>query len=169
LVIIVMGVAGSGKTTVGRLLALSIGFQFLDADTLHSPANVAKMAAGIPLTDRDRAPWLSDVRERIGDAATHQSDLVVACSALKEAYRAFLARGVPVTWIYLKGRPDVVRDRLRRRTGHFVNAELARSQFETLEEPKDAIVADASQPPDAIVDEIVANLRKHQRQTEREQ
>jgi len=160
MIIIVMGVAGSGKTTVGRLLAESTGFQFLDGDTLHSPANLAKMSAGLPLTDSDRAPWLSAVRGRIVDTATHQQNLVVACSALKEAYRALLAAGVPVTWIYLKGRPDVVRARLQRRTGHFMKAELSSSQFEALEEPTNAIVVDASQPPEAIVEEIVAQLRK---------
>ena len=159
MIVIVMGVAGSGKTTVGRLLADSTGFDFLDADTLHSPANVAKMSAGTPLTDSDRAPWLSAIHERIVDAANRRHNLVVACSALKEAYRAFLASGVPVIWSYLKGRPDVFRDRLRRRTGHFVTAALLDSQLDALEEPTDAIVVDASRAPEAIVDEILAQLR----------
>jgi gluconokinase len=159
MIIIVMGVAGSGKTTVGRLLAESAGFQFLDADALHSPANVAKMSAGTPLTDSDRAPWLTAIHERIGDAANRQQDLVVACSALKHAYRAFLTRGVPVAWAYLKGRPEVFRDRLQRRTGHFVTTDLLDSQLDALEEPTDAIVVDASQPPEAIVDDILARLR----------
>jgi len=158
MIVIVMGVAGAGKTTVGRLLAASTGMQFLDADTLHSSANVDKMSAGIPLTDTDRAPWLSAVADRIVDAAAHQQDLVVACSALKEAYRVFLAR-VPVTWVYLKGCPELFRDRLQRRTGHFMKAELASSQFDALEEPTDAIVIDASRSPQAIVDEIVVRLR----------
>ena len=158
MIIIVMGVAGSGKTTVGGLLARSTGFQFVDADTLHSPANVSKMSAGVPLTDDDRAPWLSAVRDRIVDAANRQEDLVVACSALKDTYRTFLARGVPVVWTYLKGTPDVFRDRLQRRVRHFMNPELLASQFDTLEEPADAIVVDASRPPEAIVDEIRAQL-----------
>src|SRR5262245_31288035 len=120
MIIIVMGVAGSGKTTVGQLLAESTGFEFLDADTLHSPANVAKMNAALPLTDDDRAPWLSAVRDRIVDADTRQQNLVVACSGLKDAYRAFLTPGVPVLWAYLKGPADVFRRRLQRRTGHFM-------------------------------------------------
>jgi gluconokinase len=160
MIVIVMGVAGSGKTTVGRLLAESANFDFLDADTLHSPANVAKMTAGTPLTDSDRSPWLSAIRDRIIDAATRQRNLVVACSALKEAYRSFLAQGSPVIWTYLKGRPDVFRDRLQRRTGHFMRPELLNSQFDALEEPTDAIVVDAVQQPQAIADQIVAELRK---------
>jgi gluconokinase len=160
MIVIVMGVAGSGKSTVGRLLAESTGFDFLDADTLHSPANIARMSAAIPLTDSDRAPWLSAVRERIVEAAARQQNLVVACSALKNAYRTFLARGVPVVWTYLKGRPDVFRDRLKRRTGHFMNAALLQSQFDALEEPTDAIVVDAVQRPETIADEVLAEIRK---------
>jgi len=160
MIIIVMGVAGSGKTTVGRLLATSTGSQFVDADTLHSAANVAKMSAGIPLTDGDRAPWLSALRDRIVDARNSHDDLVLACSALKEAYRSFLARGVPVVWAYLKGGPDVFRRRLEQRTDHFMPADLLASQFEALEEPTDAIVVDASQPPQVIADEILERLRE---------
>ena len=160
MIIIVMGVAGSGKTTIGRLLAESTGFEFVDADTLHSPANVAKMRAAIPLTDSDRAPWLSAVRDRIVDAATGRQNLIVACSALKAAYRTFLAHGVPVIWTYLKGSPDLFQDRLQRRTGHFMTAELLSSQFDVLEEPADAIVVDAAQVPEAIVADIVDQLRK---------
>ena len=159
MIVIVMGVAGSGKTTIGRLLAESAGCQFLDADTLHPPANIAKMSAGTPLTDDDREPWLSALREQIVAAVNRQHNLVIACSALKETYRAFLARGVPVVWAYLKGRPDVFRDRLRHRTGHFMTAQLLSSQFDALEEPADAIIVDASQPPAAIVDEILARSK----------
>jgi gluconokinase len=159
MVLLVMGVAGSGKTTIGTLLAESGGCRFLDADSLHSAANITKMSTGIPLTDNDRAPWLSAVRERIVDAASSQESLVVACSALKEAYRIFLARDVPVVWIYLKGRPDVFRARLQQRSGHFMSAELLNSQFDALEEPGDAIVVDAERRPQAIVDDILEQLR----------
>jgi gluconokinase len=155
-----MGVAGSGKTTVARLLAETAGFRFLDADALHPPANIAKMSAGTPLTDADRAPWLSALRDRIVAAVNRQHDLVVACSALKETYRSFLARGAPVVWAYLKGRPEIFRDRLQRRVGHFMATQLLSSQFDALEEPADAIVVDASQPPEAIADEILARLRE---------
>jgi gluconokinase len=160
MIIIVMGVAGAGKSTIGRLLADSTGFEFLDADTLHPAANVVKMSAAIPLTDSDRAPWLSAVRDHIVDAVVRQQNLVVACSALKEAYRAYLARGVPVVWAYLKGGPDVFRARLQRRTGHFMKADLLSSQLDALEEPTDAIVVDAWQQPQAIVDEITAQLKR---------
>lgn len=160
MIVIVMGVAGSGKSTVGRLLAEATRSDFLDADTLHSPTNVAKMSAAIPLTDRDRGPWLSAVRDRIVDAAARHQNLVVACSALKEAYRTFLASGVPVSWTYLKGSPDVFRRRLQRRRGHFMNAELLNSQLDALEEPTNAIVVDAVQRPQALVAEVVAQLRK---------
>jgi gluconokinase len=160
MIVIVMGVAGSGKTTIGRLLAKSTGFQFVDTDTLHSPANVAKMKSGIPLTDSDRAPWLSAVRDRIVAAANRQQSLIVACSALKEAYRSFLADGLPVVWTYLKGHPDVLRRRLQRRTGHFMTADLLNSQLDALEEPTDAIVVDSSQPPQVIADEILDRLRE---------
>jgi gluconokinase len=160
MIIVMMGVAGSGKTTVGRLVAEAAGFRFLDADTLHSPVNVARMKAGTPLSDSDRAPWLSAVREHLADAARRHDDLVVACSALKETYRTFLAREIPVVWVYLKGRPEIFRERLQRRTGHFMTAALLSSQFDALEEPTDAIIVDASEPPEAIADEIATRLKE---------
>jgi gluconokinase len=159
MIVMIMGVAGSGKTTVGTLLAELTGYAFLDADSLHSPANVAKMSAGLPLTDTDRAPWLAAIRERMVDAATHGRNLVVACSALQAAYRAFLAERLPVTWVYLKGPPDLFRRRLQHRSHHFMKAELLRSQFDALEEPSDAIVIDASQPPAVIAERIVDQLK----------
>lgn len=163
MILLVMGVAGSGKTTIGTLLAEYVGFRFLDADSLHSAANITKMSTGIPLTDSDRAPWLSAVRERIVEAARSEESLVVACSALKESYRTFLARDVPVVWIYLKGHPDVFRARLQHRTGHFMPADLLNSQFDALEEPGDAIDVDAEQQPQAIVDDILERLRARRR------
>jgi gluconokinase len=161
MIVVVMGVAGSGKTTVGRLLAHTCGYEFLDADTLHPLANVEKMSAGIPLTDGDRLPWLSEVRARIVDADARQQNLVIACSALKEAYRVFLAERVPVVPVYLKGSFDAFLQRLQRRAGHFMKADMLKSQFDTLEEPADAIVVDASRPPKVIVDEIVTRLGKN--------
>lgn len=159
MIIIVMGVAGSGKTTIGRLLAESTGFHFVDADSLHSPENIAKMRGGTPLTDSDRAPWLSAIRDRIVDATNRQEDLVLACSALKEDYRSSLTRGVPVIWAYLKADADTLRRRLEQRTGHFMPAQLLNSQLDSLEEPADAIVLDASRPPRAIAGDILARLR----------
>ena len=163
MIVIIMGVAGSGKTTAGVLLAELTGYAFIDADTLHSPANVAKMSAGMPLTDADRAPWLAAIRARIEEAAGNQQSLVVACSALKAAYRTVLARGLPVTWVYLKGSPDLLRRRLQTRTGHFMTADLLSSQLDALEEPSDVIVIDASQPPGVIAQGIADRVKTRER------
>ena len=159
MLVVVMGVAGSGKTTVGQRLAQMMECAFLDADSLHSDANVEKMSRGIPLTDDDRAGWLTAIHARMADAFSRHETLVVACSALKESYRAILRSGLPVTWIYLKTSAELVRSRLRQRTGHFMKAEMLASQFQTLQEPLDAIAVDASQSPDAIVQQILAELR----------
>jgi gluconokinase len=161
MIVIIMGVAGSGKTTVGVLLAELTGYPFIDADTLHPPANVDKMSAGIPLSEADRAPWLAAIRERLVDAATGDRSLLVACSALRAPYRAFLAHGLPVTWVYLKGPPDLFRGRLQHRIGHFMKADLLSSQFDALEEPSDAIVVDASQAPAVIARDIADRLKTH--------
>ena len=159
MIVIIMGVAGSGKTTVGTLLAELMGYTFIDGDTLHPAANVGKMSAGIPLTDADRAPWLAAIRARIVDAASHDESVVIACSALKASYRALLAHGLPVTWVYLKGSPDLLQRRLQARTGHFMKADLLTSQFDALEEPPAAILVDASQPPGVIAASIADRLR----------
>lgn len=154
-----MGVAGSGKTTIGTMLAEAMRCPFLDGDGLHSPANVGKMARGIPLTDADRAPWLAAIRTGVLDALTRGESLVVACSALRKSYRTVLAEGVPIAWVYLKGPEDLIEARLQRRTGHFMRPGMLASQFEALEEPSDALVIDVSQPPGAIVERILAELR----------
>jgi gluconokinase len=158
-IVIIMGVAGSGKTTVGTLLAELTGYPFIDADTLHSPANIAKMRAGVPLTDTDRAGWLAAIHARIVEAAKQDQSLLVGCSALKAAYREVLAHGLQVTWVYLKGTPELFRRRLQQRTGHFMKADLLNSQFNALEEPSDAIVIDASLPPGEIARIIVERLK----------
>jgi len=161
MIIVVMGVAGSGKTTIGTKLAQALGASYLEGDDLHSPANVEKMSQGIPLTDADRAPWLAAIHTRMQDAVARGQGLVVACSALKRSYRAALARGLPVTWIYLRGSVDLIRSRLQHRSSHFMKATMLPSQFGALEEPEpsDAIVIDISQPPDAIVEHILSALR----------
>ena len=158
--IVVMGVAGSGKTTVGSMLARALDAEFLDADALHPSPNVEKMASGIPLTDADRAPWLAAVHDRVHDAFGSGRSLVVACSALKQRYRDAIAGGVPVTWVYLRGSPALVRDRLKDRRGHFMPPALLDSQFADLEEPSDAIAADIAQPPGAIVAQLLIALRR---------
>lgn len=159
MLIAVMGVSGSGKTTVGTRLAGALGCAFLEGDSLHPPANVEKMRQGIPLTDADRLPWLAAIHERMRDAHDRGESLVVACSALKQSYRAVLADGLSLTWVYLTGTDDIIQSRLQLRTGHFATAELLPSQLEALEEPSDAIVADVSRTPDAIVDEVLLALR----------
>lgn len=160
MIVVVMGVAGSGKTTIGLMLANAMGCAFLDGDSLHSGANVEKMSHGIPLTDADRAPWLAAIHARVRDASARGESLVVACSALKQSYRAVLADGVPITWVYLKGSPALIRTRLQSRASHFMKADMLDSQFAALEEPADALVADVSQPPAVIVDRILIELRR---------
>lgn len=159
-IVVVMGVAGSGKTTIGKMLADAIPCAFLEGDSLHSRANVEKMSQGIPLTDTDRAPWLSAIHARMADLYGRGGSLVVGCSALKQSYRTALAQGLPVTWVYLKGSPQLIQPRILSRAGHFMKAEMLASQFEALEEPSDALILDVSQPPDAIVQQILSRLRR---------
>ncbi len=158
MIVVVMGVAGSGKTTVGMKLAAALHCAFLEGDAMHSQANVEEMSHGIPLTDADRAPWLEAIHKRMCDTLTAGQSLVVACSALKRSYRASLAEGLPVTWVYLKGSADLIRSRLQHRAHHFMKANMLASQFDALEEPSDAIIVDIAQPPDAIVEPILAGM-----------
>lgn len=157
-IIVVMGVAGVGKSTVGQLLAAELGCEFLDGDSLHPPANIQKMTMGIPLTDADRAPWLAAIHARIVESFERGRNLVVACSALKQRYRETLAEGVPITWIYLKGSEEVLRARLLERQHHFFKAQMLASQFADLEEPADALVIDVEIAPPIAVRKIVGAL-----------
>jgi gluconokinase len=160
LVLVLMGVSGSGKTTVGKVLARGLGWTFVEADEFHSAANVAKMRAGIPLTDADRRPWLDALRVRIDRACTEGENVVLACSALKHAYQDYLERDDPacVHYIYLHGSEELLRKRLAERQGHFMNPQLLHSQFETLEPPAEALRVDVSPPPEAIAAEIRRRL-----------
>ena len=160
MIIVVMGVSGSGKTTIGTMLADAIQCSFLEGDSLHSKENIEKMSHGIPLTDSDRAPWLTAIRTHILKFFKRGENLVVGCSALKQQYREFLAEGVPITWVYLKGSAELIRSRMKHRPSHFMKADMLPSQFEALEEPSDAIVVDISPPPSAIVAQILAQLRR---------
>ena len=157
-IIVVMGVAGAGKTTVGQLLAAELRCEFVDADTLHAIANIQKMKQGIALTDADRAPWLAAVHARILESFQLGQTLVVACSALKQRYRDTLADAVPIRWVYLKGSEEVIRERIRQRQHHFMKAQMLASQFTDLEEPTDAIVIDVAVPPSVAVRQIVDSL-----------
>ena len=167
MIVVVMGVAGSGKSTIGTMLAAAFGCPFLEGDSLHDPANVEKMSRGIPLTDADRQPWLAAINARLRAASTRGEDLVAACSALTQASRSVLAAGVAIVWVYLKGSPDVLQSRLERRTGHYMKAGMLASQLDALEEPSDAIVADISQSPADIVQHILTELRQSPHRNDR--
>ena len=159
MIILVMGVSGSGKTTIGTRLADAIECAFLEGDSLHSKENIEKMRHGIPLTDADRAPWLAAIRTHILKSFKRGENLVVACSALKQQYRESLAQGVDINWVYLKGSAELIRSRMKHRPRHFMTEDMLPSQFDALEEPSDAIVVDISPPPSVIVTEILAQLR----------
>ena len=159
MVAIVMGVAGSGKTTIGRMLADALGWDFHDADDLHSEANKRKMHSGMALTDDDRAPWLLAVMNLIQSIISSGKNAVVACSALKQSYRdAIVVDPNLVKFIYLKGSSELIASRIQNRIGHFMNPALLQSQFDALEEPRDAIVVDIAATPEEIVRAIRANL-----------
>lgn len=159
MIVIVMGVTGAGKTTIGRLLAEQSGWEFADADDFHPPANVEKIRRGIALNDDDRRPWLDRLREAIAAWIAEGKNVVLACSALKRSYRRELAVGPDVRFVYLKGSAELIAERLRSRHGHFAGESILAGQFADLEEPKEAIAVDISQRPEEIVAEIRARVR----------
>jgi len=160
---IVMGVTGSGKSTIGTLLAARLGLAFIDGDDLHPVANRQKMSAGIPLDDSDRAPWLAEIGRVIAERLAEGSPIVVACSALKRRYRDALREQVPtLLFVHLQGRTDVIADRLGERRNHFMPPGLLDSQIDALEPLEDdeaKILADVSLPPDALVNSVLDRLR----------
>jgi len=158
LIIILMGVSGSGKTTVGRLLADELGWEFLEADELHPPANIDKMRSGRPLDDADRDPWLAAIAKALEARLRDGRNVVLACSALKHAYRKRLRVSPDVRFVYLKGTFEEIEERLGDRRGHFFSPDLLESQFEALEEPRDALVVDVSNAPATIVRQITREL-----------
>ena len=156
---IVMGVSGCGKSSVGKSLAQSLGWDFYDADDFHPPENVAKMANGIPLDDSDRAPWLASLNELISSSLKADRPGVLACSALKERYRQKLMDGNDgVQLVYLKGSYDLIWSRMKKRTDHYMKPHMLKSQFETLEEPTNALTMDISMSLDDIVQEIISSM-----------
>jgi gluconokinase len=151
MVVIVMGVTGAGKTTVGNMLAGQLAWTYVDADSFHSAANVDKMRRGIPLDDADRAPWLQAMRDAISQWIQDRGNVVLACSALKRSYRDELRVGPEVRVVYLKGSKELISSRLRQRHGHFAGESILAGQFADLEEPTDAIVVDVGLSPEEIV------------------
>jgi gluconokinase len=157
-IIVVMGVTGSGKTTIGTLLAARLAWLFADADDFHSTANKEKMHRGIPLTDADRLPWLAAMHDQIAKWIASKQNAVLACSALKRSYRQQLWNGPEVQFVYLRGSYEFIAERLRARKGHFADEHILAGQFADLEEPSDALVVDISASPDEIVAEICRRL-----------
>ncbi len=161
MVVLLMGVSGTGKTTVGHLLASELGWDFADGDDYHPAVNVEKMRNGIPLTDADREPWLKALRELIAVWIDAGRNAVLACSALKRVYRDRLRISPEVRLVYLRGTAELLRQRLHARHGHFMTERMLDSQLETLEEPEEsegAVVVDVDRSPAQIVEEIRAKL-----------
>ncbi len=163
MIIIIMGVAGSGKTTIGKLLAESLGWEFSDADDFHPPSNIQKMQKGIPLTEADRIPWLEDLQTAIKQWLQANKNMILACSALKNSYRDYLVvESDRMRLIYLRGSYELIKQRLKNRQNHYLGVELLESQFAALEEPSDAfystIYIDISSTPTEIVDKIRHDL-----------
>jgi gluconokinase len=163
MIILVMGVSGSGKSTIGKLLADSLDWEFSDADDFHSPENVEKMRRGIALSEADRIPWLQDLQTAIKHWLQENKNVVLACSALKDSYRQFLllnsdgfanAKGDRIKLVYLKGSYELIQARLQERSNHYMSEKLLNSQFSTLEEPLDTLCMDVAQPPQIIVQNI---------------
>jgi len=155
MIVVLMGVSGCGKTTVGKLLSQRLGWPLLDADDFHPPANIEKMRSGIALTDDDRWPWLDRLNGLLKDRESHGESALLACSALKSKYRDRLAAGCSdLRWVYLKGSFELIESRLKARKGHYMKAGLLESQFAALEEPTDAITADIDAAPEAIADTL---------------
>ena len=162
MVIIVFGVSGAGKTTIGELLARELGWHFHEADDFHSHANVEKMRAGVPLTDEDRWPWLDRLRELINRCLETDENAVLACSALKRAYRQHLRVSREVKFVFLRGDYELIAERLRNRRGHFLDPASLQSQFDDLEAPEpaeDVLTIELGRTPPELVEEIRAKLR----------
>jgi gluconokinase len=160
-IVIVFGVSGAGKTTIGKLLAEALSWQFYEADDFHPRANIEKMRSGRPLTDEDRWPWLERLRDQITRSLAAKDNAVLACSALKHAYRERLRVSDDVKFVFLRGDYALIENQLRRRRGHFMNPALLRSQFADLEEPgsdKDALTIELGRTPEELVDEIKAKM-----------
>jgi ACS family tartrate transporter-like MFS transporter len=158
MILLIMGVTGSGKSTIGKLVAERLAWVFLEADEFHSPENIAKMYNGIPLTDADRLPWLDAIHARLVALHAEGKDIVLACSALKESYRQRLAKNLPIELVYLKGSPVLIAKRLRERHGHFAGTPILAGQFADLEEPHEAFILPVELPPEEQVRKILQHF-----------
>ena len=160
MIVLLMGVSGSGKTTIGKLLATSLGWQFSDADDFHSLENVDKMRRGVPLTETDRMPWLQELQAALKDWLHENKNVVLACSALKDSYRQFLFIDRDrIKLVYLRGSYSLIQKRLQERPNHYMSEQLLESQFNTLEEPLDALIVEVAQPSQVIVQTIRTALK----------
>ena len=162
MIVIVFGVSGAGKTTIGKLLAEQLGWRFYEADNFHPRANIEKMYSGRPLTDEDRWVWLERLREQITRSLAAKENAVLACSALKRAYRDRLRVSDEVKFVFLRGNYVLIEKQLRQRRGHFMNPALLKSQFADLEEPEpdeDVLTVDLERTPQEVVEEIKTKLR----------
>jgi gluconokinase len=160
-IVIIFGVSGAGKTTVGKLLARKVRWHFLEADDFHPAANIEKMRCGHPLTDEDRWPWLERLREEIKRSLAAGENAVLACSALKRKYRDCLRVNSQVKFVFLRGDYELVANQVRHRRGHFMNPDLLRSQFADLEEPEpdqDVLTIELGRTPEELVEEIKTKL-----------
>jgi gluconokinase len=160
MVVVLMGVSGTGKTTIGKVLAAEPGWAFIEGDDFHPAENVEKMNAGISLNDEDRWPWLQALRKRVDEACERRENVVLACSALKQDYREYLEHNHPrcVHYVYLHGPEPLIRRRLVERKGHFMDPTLLQSQLETLEPPQGAVRVDVTPAPEVIAAEIRRKL-----------
>lgn len=161
MIVILMGVSGAGKTTIGQILSEKLSWPLFDADEFHSAASIEKMRNGIPLDDADRWPWLDRMNAMLREREASGESVLLACSALKQVYRDRLSSGrADVRWIYLKGGFELIRKRLEARKGHYMKAGLLESQFAALEEPADALSVDIDVSPNLIADSILCRLQE---------
>ncbi len=158
MIFIVMGVSGSGKTTVAKAVSNKFGWKYYEGDEYHPAENVEKMKNWIPLNDEDRLPWLLSLRKVIEEAISKRENIVISCSALKEAYRKILKVSEEVKFIYLKGSYDLIRKRMEERIPHFFKPEMLKSQFDVLKEPQQAIEIDISKSSESIIGDLIDKI-----------